>query len=156
MNIVFQTDGDVKSPLRAHDSDSGFDLFSPYEFTLKPDERATIPMGVKFEIKTPAFIKLLKFLGVPLLVEGQVRPKSGRSKAGYEVSLGTVDNQYRGGVGVTIHNYSKKKIKFAKDEKLAQIVFALVFSSSKFGLIPGEVSESTERGQKGFGSSGVK
>lgn len=156
MNIIFEKQDNIKSPSRAHDNDSGWDLFSPYKFSLKANERATIVTGVKFKIQTPILIKLLQFVGIPLVVEAQIRPKSGRSKSGYEVSLGTIDEGYRGITGITIHNYSNKKITFDKDEKLAQIVFSLVFSGKRFNLLNGKVDQETTRGNKGFGSSGVK
>lgn len=157
MKIVFEKDSEqIKSPSRAYDTDSGFDLYSPYEFTLKANERATISTGVKFQIKTPLVIRMLKFVGAPLEVEAQIRPKSGRSKAGYEVSLGTIDWSYTGATGITIHNFTNKKIKFSKDEKLAQIVFSLVFTGKRFNLQSGKVNQNTQRGSKGFGSSGVK
>lgn len=157
MKITFQKESKhIKSPARAHDSDSGWDLFSPVKFALKPGERITMPSGVRFKIHTPFLVRLMRFLGVPLLVEAQVRPKSGRSKAGVEVSLGTIDNEYTGVTGLSIHNHTNKKISFAEGEKLAQIVFCLVFAGKSFVLKEGKVDTASARGEKGFGSTGVK
>lgn len=158
MHIKAQLENlEIKKPNRAHDNDSGFDLFAPYSFKIKANERITIPLWVRFELKQPLLFKFLNILGVPLRIEAMIRPKSGRSKDGLECSIGTIDFDFRGFVSCTMHNFSKKTILIEKQEKLCQIVFMPVFAGEKFQLkIVSNIETSTERGQKGFGSSGVK
>lgn len=155
---IQRSNDDIKLPSRAHDSDSGWDLFTPYAFSLKANERITIPLWVKFEIKIPYFFKILKIFGISLSVEAMIRPKSGRSKSGIECSIGTIDQNFRGFVSCTLHNFTNKKINLKKHEKICQIVFMPVFAGKNFKLNETlkEISLKTERGANGFGSSGVK
>ena len=155
MKIVYeqnaQTSG-VASPSKGHFNDSGFDLFSPVNFELKNNERITIPMEVKFKLQVPLYLKFLNLIGIG--IEAQIRPKSGRSRDGVEVSLGTVDQDYTGIVNATICNFSGKKQKFTVNEKLCQIVFVPVFNRVK--LVEGKVIDTKTRGSNGFGSTGLR
>jgi dUTP pyrophosphatase len=144
----------ISDPQYAHKNDSGIDIYSPISFTLEPDERITINLGIKFKIQRPLIFKVLNLFGAGLGVEIQIRPKSGRSKKGIEVSLGTIDQDYRNYCGATIHNYSDKTIKIDADEKLCQAVVVPVFNKVK--LVQGEVDAKTERGLGGFGSTSLK
>lgn len=137
----------INPPSYAHELDSGMDIYSPEYFLLGPGERTTINLQVKFDIPTT-------FLGDSLGVELQVRPKSGRSKAGLEISLGTIDQGYRNFVGATIHNYSKQGVTIQENEKLCQIVVVPVFNNVT--LLKGQVNADTDRGLGGFGSTGLK
>ena len=97
-------------------------------------------------------IKFLNLFGLGLGVELQVRPKSGLSKRGIDVELGTVDEGYRGYVGATVTNNSKSTVSFKVGNKLAQLVPTLVFNDVK--LIKGKFDDKTDRGAGGFGSTG--
>lgn len=160
MKISYATEN-IRMPLqRAHDTDSGFDVFTPEAFSLEPGESKTISTGYRIRIPDPIGLKILRFVTrLPLYIEAQVRPKSGRSKADLEVSLGTIDNGYTGVFGVTIRNLRRKTWTFNRDEKIAQIVFCLVLSGKKLSLvcIPMErlLKDKTHRGDGGFGSTGV-
>lgn len=154
MKIIFEQNSfsamtNVHKPEYAHpDSDSGFDIYSPVSVRILPNERVTVDLAVKFDIPRPWWMKLLG-----LSVELQVRPKSGRSKAGIEVSLGTIDNGYRNFIGATIHNYSNEEIEIKANQKICQVVVMPVFTRVK--LIKGVVNADTKRGLGGFGSSGL-
>jgi len=154
MKIIFEQSNfarmiDIHKPEYAHpNSDSGFDIFSPQCIDLKPGERYTIDLNVKFKIPIPWWMKLLG-----MSVELHVRPKSGRSKAGLEVSFGTIDNGYRNFIGATIHNYNSDIISIQKNEKICQVVVVPVFTRVK--LIEGLVPADTARSLKGFGATGL-
>lgn len=140
----------VPFPSKAHSTDSGFDIFVPHGIPLKAGERNTINLGVKFDIKLPFWALPLRLLGFG--IEAQIRPKSGLSKRGIDVEIGTVDEPYRGFVGVTVTNTTKKTFVFEAHQKICQIVFVPVFNRVK--LVKGQVKTNTTRGAKGFGSSG--
>jgi len=157
MKILYdqKTSAYGKIPIsKAHEHDSGFDLRLPEPISLKPGERKTIDLGIKFHIadesRAHRFLRKLFNIGI----EGQIRPKSGRSRSGIDVELGTVDEQYRGWVGCTVTNTTKKTVTFLENEKICQIVFIPVFNRITMEL--GKVSEDTTRGANGFGSSGIK
>jgi dUTP pyrophosphatase len=158
MKLIYQQtqigiDNKIHAPEYAHANDSGMDIYSPTEVILKPGARVTVNLEVKFKIQSPLLFKLLNYFGVGLGVELHVRPKSGRSKSGVEISLGTIDEGYRNSCGATIHNFSNEKVVIKMNEKLCQIVAVPVFN--KTSLIYGAVDAGTERGLGGFGSTSL-
>jgi dUTP pyrophosphatase len=92
---------------------------------------------------------------LPAGFEGQVRPRSGLAlKSGITVanSPGTIDADYRGPVGVILHNFGQTPFKIARGDRIAQLVIAPVAAAEVV-----EVAEidDTARGAGGFGSTGV-
>jgi dUTP pyrophosphatase len=108
---------------------------------LQPMERALIPTGL--------------FLEIPEGYECQVRPRSGLAfKKGVTVlnAPGTIDADYRGEVGVILINLSNEEFVVEDGERIAQLVFA-EYKQAKW--IETTVLTETERGEGGFGSTGV-
>jgi dUTP pyrophosphatase len=137
-----------KLPVYGTEDSAGCDLYANIEnsITLMPLERVLVPTGV--------------YLEIPEGYEGQVRPRSGLAlKKGLTVlnSPGTIDSDYRGEVGVVIVNLSNYIQTIEPETRIAQIVFA---KYSKATLIPVLMFDSddslNERGDKGFGSTGLK
>ena len=109
---------------------------------LKPLERALIPTGL--------------FLEIPEGIECQVRPRSGLAfKKGITVlnAPGTIDADYRGEVGVILINLSNEDFVVEDGERIAQLVFA---EYKQAQWVETTVLTETERGEGGFGSTGVK
>ncbi len=109
---------------------------------LKPLERALIPTGL--------------FLEIPEGYECQVRPRSGLAfKKGITVlnAPGTIDADYRGEVGVILINLSNEEFVVEDGERIAQLVFA---EYKQAEWVETAVLTETERGEGGFGSTGVK
>lgn len=144
----------VLPPKYAKNGDSGADLAVAIAepVALAPGEGRWFPTGLCFEI--------------PKGWEGQVRPRSSTHALDLEVGLGTVDSGYRGDVRVFIRSLKPFRFEQAPNgqlfdnseiveikpgQRLAQIVFAPV-GCAAFPVVE-ELGES-ERGNKGFGSSG--
>jgi dUTP diphosphatase len=128
----YQTQGAAGVDLRANLPEGAI--------TLQPLERCLVPTGL--------------FLEFPEGYEAQVRPRSGMAiKHGITVinSPGTIDSDYRGEVKVPIVNLSDEPFTIAHSERIAQMVFAK-YEKATFEQVT-ELSE-TERGEKGFGSTG--
>lgn len=90
------------------------------------------------------------------VLEAQVRPRSGLAyKHGITVlnAPGTIDPDYRGDIGVILINHGKKDFKFDKHDRIAQLVIA-EFIKADIVEINEEDSLGTQRGTKGFGSTG--
>ena len=108
---------------------------------LKPLERTIVGTGL--------------FIELPIGFEAQVRPRSGlAAKKGITVlnAPGTIDADYRGEIGVILVNLSKEDFVIQNGERIAQLVIA------KHERAQWELSEElsdTERGEGGFGSTGV-
>jgi len=123
---------------------AGLDIRANLEevIVLKPLERILVKTGLFFEI--------------PEGYEAQVRPRSGLAlKKGITVlnSPGTIDADYRGEVGVILINLSNENFSIEDGERIAQVVFAKTEQAEWLRV---EVLTETERGEGGFGSTGVK
>lgn len=108
---------------------------------LEPGARAMVPTGLSFEI--------------PYGYEIQVRPRSGlAAKNGVTVlnSPGTIDSDYRGEVKVILINLGSEPFAIAHGDRIAQLIVAPV-EQAQFHVV--ESLSSTQRGQGGFGSTGV-
>lgn len=129
----------VSPPKYAKDGDSGADLAVAIAepVALAPGEGRWFPTGLCFEI--------------PRGWEGQVRPRSSTHALDLEVGLGTVDSGYRGDVRVFLRNVGHIPQLIYPGSRYAQIVFAPV-GRAAFPVVA-ELGAS-ERGDKGFGSSG--
>ena len=109
---------------------------------LKPMERRLIPTGLH--------------IALPAGYEAQIRPRSGLAlKKGITVlnSPGTVDADYRGEVGVLLINLSQDEFVVNDGERIAQMV---IVRHEQGAFIPVEVLDETERGEGGYGHTGVK
>jgi dUTP pyrophosphatase len=125
-------------------SDSGFDLYSTQDILIDGFGRALVPTGIRFEI--------------PEGFEIQVRSKSGLAlKQGLMVlnSPGTVDEGYTGEVQVIIFNTNKEQFKINKGMKIAQAVLSKCYPGRNVNLVKVNKVESKDRGENGFGSTGI-
>lgn len=130
----------AKIPEYAHSSDAGADIFSSEEITIHPNETKAVGTGIKLEI--------------PKGYEIQIRPRSGLSlKTGLRIanSIGTIDADYRGEVKVLLWNSGSEDYTIKIGDKIAQMLIKEV-PMIKFELI--DSLSKTERGEKGFGSTG--
>lgn len=123
---------------------AGMDLRANLDqpITIESLERAIIPTGI--------------FMELPIGVEAQVRPRSGlAAKKGITVlnAPGTIDADYRGEVGVILVNLSKDPFTIENGERIAQMVIAK-HEQGQWEEV--EELSSTDRGEGGFGSTGVK
>jgi dUTP pyrophosphatase len=127
-------------PVYQRDGDSGMDLHACIHGTLAimPGETRVVPTGIAIELVAG--------------LEGQVRGRSGHTKAGKVVRLGTIDSNYRGPIGVICANASSDYWSINPGDRIAQLVIAPV-TRVELQLADDELSE-TERGANGFGSTG--
>lgn len=135
--------------LISNPDDSGFDLRACISDNLiiPAHGRSTIPTGIACEIEDEAGY----FATPDVSVELQVRPRSGHTMRGLVAQFGTVDKGYRGEISVTVINHSSTDAQIQPFERIAQLVVVPIFK-------PDVVSVShltdTDRGSKGFGSTG--
>jgi dUTP pyrophosphatase len=137
-------DSEMELPSYAYKTDSGFDLRSTINVTLKPFERRLIPTGLKIDI--------------PENYEIQVRTKSGLAiNKGLMVlnSPGTVDQGYTGEIKVILMNLSNETHVIEKGMKIAQAVVSPVILGEWVKLVQIDKVESKDRNENGFGSTGL-
>lgn len=131
-------------PVYATEQSAGMDLKADIEepVVLKPFSRALIPTGLHIQL--------------PAGYEAQIRPRSGLAlKHGITVlnTPGTIDADYRGDIGVILINMSAETFTVNPGERIAQMVISEYVQGT---LVPVESLESSERGEDGFGHTGVK
>lgn len=132
-----------RKPVYSSPLASGADLFADIEkpICLQSLERALIPTGF--------------FVQIPDGFEAQVRPRSGlANRCGLTVlnTPGTIDADYRGEVKVILINLGKEPVTVQPSDRIAQLVIAPVVQAQWVAV---ERLEETERGEGGFGSTGV-
>ncbi len=131
-------------PAYATEQSAGMDLRANINdaVVLHPMERRLIPTGLH--------------IALPAGYEAQVRPRSGLAlKHGITVlnSPGTIDADYRGEIGVLLINLSSEDFVVNDGERIAQMVIAR-HGQADFTLV--EELDVTERGEGGYGHTGVK
>ncbi|WP_304126599.1 dUTP diphosphatase [Mogibacterium diversum] len=131
-------------PTYATDGASGMDLraFIDEPVILKPMERRLIPTGL--------------FVQIPEGYEGQVRARSGlaiKHGIGLVNSIGTIDSDYRGELKIPVINFGNESFTINNGDRIAQLVIA---SYERVAPIMVSDLDETDRGEGGFGHTGVK
>lgn len=130
------------------EGDSGYDLRAAISnpITLMSGERAVIPNGIKTQLYSSIY---------GTNVEIQIRPRSGlAAKKGITVvnAPGTVDYSYRGELMTILLNTGNEDFVINPGDRISQMVICPIYKPEVFEI--NEVNE-TDRGNNGFGSSGV-
>eukprot|EP00826_Nyctotherus_ovalis_P064649 TRINITY_DN9488_c0_g2_i3.p1 TRINITY_DN9488_c0_g2~~TRINITY_DN9488_c0_g2_i3.p1 ORF type:complete len:161 (-),score=47.21 TRINITY_DN9488_c0_g2_i3:129-611(-) len=118
---------------------AGYDLSSIEELTVPGRGKALVRTGVAFAIPRGSY--------------GRIAPRSGLAvKHSIQTGAGVIDSDYRGELHVLLFNHSDKDFKVNEGDRVAQLVIEK--------LTPVEIEvkedlEETERGDRGFGSSGA-
>ena len=133
----------VPLPKYMSHSASGMDLYAAVdgEVVLKPGERKLIPTGFK--------------MALPIGHEAQVRPRSGLAvKNGISVlnTPGTIDEDYRGEVGVILVNHGSEDFKVKRNDRIAQMVINKVEQAD---IEEVQSLSETHRSSGGFGHTGI-
>ncbi len=122
---------------------SGLDLRADVQeqIVIKPLQRVLIPTGLA--------------LAIPQGYEGQVRARSGLAlKNGIALvnAPGTIDADYRGELQVILINLSDQDFVIGRGDRIAQLVIQAVCQPA---IVEVQSLENTERGEGGFGSTGI-
>ena len=131
---AYETAGSAGADLRAYLPDG--------DVILEPGERKLIPTGL--------------FSQLPAGMEAQIRARSGLSiRHGICLinGVGTVDSDYRGEWNVALVNLGQEPFTISDGDRIAQVVFSR-YEQPDF--LQTEIIDETERGDGGFGRTGVK
>lgn len=134
-----------KNPLPEYKTigSSGLDLLASNDETIiiKPMERTLVPTGI--------------FVEIPEGYEGQVRARSGLSiKNGITLvnCVGTIDSDYRGELKIPVINLGQEAFEVNAGDRIAQLI---ITKYERINWLQVDSVEDTERGEGGFGSTGV-
>ena len=129
-------------PRKAHPDDAAFDLRSRIDIDLPVRRSVLVPAGFCMEL--------------PPGYEAQIRPRSGLALK-HDIMLtnspGTIDAGYRGEVGIIIYNGGTEVFPVKRGDRIAQMVIAKL---PEVELTAAGELTATDRGEGGFGSTGVK
>ncbi len=136
--------GHQRLPAYATAQSAGMDIRANLDepVVLRPFERKLVPTGL--------------YIALPVGFEAQVRPRSGLAlRHGITVlnTPGTIDADYRGELGVCLINLSQEDFVINDGERIAQMVIAR-HEQGEFVVV--EELDETERGEGGYGHTGVK
>jgi len=131
-------------PSRKTDGSAGFDISACIDVPIEinPSEIVKIPTGIAIK-PSEENIALLAF------------PRSGlASKYGITLanSVGVIDSDYRGEISIPLINNSEKTFIIEPQMRIAQIVIIPIIIPN---IIESDLNDDTERGKKGFGSTGL-
>ncbi|XP_004396582.1 PREDICTED: deoxyuridine 5'-triphosphate nucleotidohydrolase, mitochondrial isoform X2 [Odobenus rosmarus divergens] len=126
------------APTKGSARAAGYDLYSAYDYTLPPMEKALVKTDIQVALPSGCY--------------GRVAPRSGlAAKHFIDVGAGVIDEDYRGNVGVVLFNFGKEKFQVKKGDRIAQLICERIFYPE---IEEVQVLDDTERGSGGFGSTG--
>ena len=126
-------------PSFAYEGDAGMDLAVQGEHRIMPDERIDLPTGVAVQLPEGYYARL-------------VGRSSTLRKRGLFVFEGIIDQGYRGPLFVYVENKTRTPIVVADGSRIAQIIVQPIVQPV---LTKVDQLDDSERGAKGFGSSGL-
>lgn len=126
-------------PTRAHNNDAGYDIYAPCDFGIHSLQNTFIKLGVCVEI--------------PKGYTGLLLGRSSMNKKGIICMTGVIDSGYTGELGGMFFNTTSDAIAIHKGERICQLVILKLADIEKAEHV--EELENSERGDKGFGSTGA-
>lgn len=118
----------------------GYDLFSTEDCFLKPLERQLVSTQIAIQIPSGCY--------------GRIAPRSGLAmKQGIDIMAGVIDPDYTGEIKVLVVNLSDESQLLEQGSRIAQLILerCTITELEKVSKL-----DTTERGEKGFGSSGIR
>lgn len=131
-------DEGAKMPTRAHSTDAGLDLYAMETKVIPPRGSACFDTGVHIEL--------------PNGTVGMLKSKSGLNVKYGITSEGVIDVGYTGSIMAKLYNNTDKVYVVSKGDKITQLVIMPILTPD-IEVVDG--LDATERGDNGFGSSGV-
>ncbi|ODM89486.1 Deoxyuridine 5'-triphosphate nucleotidohydrolase [Orchesella cincta] len=127
-------------PTKAYEDSAGFDLYCVHPTVIHPG--ATVKIDTKIGVVLPPG------------TYGRIAGRSGVSLRG-----GVIDRNYYGTIGVIMYNSSKTMFRIDHKDRIGQLIVEKIVEGK--GIVverigaPGTSDDSSERGCRGFGSSGI-
>ena len=122
------------TPCHSTPGSIGYDLFTPINFTIQPQEQRTIFIDLAMTPPEGYYAQLMSKSGLAVLYE-------------LEVKAGVIDPDYTGNIGVVLKNNSRKPVECVIGEPIAQLLFIKV-ATPIFMQVPNLTQ--TQRGGDGF------
>ena len=127
----------AKIPTKTHTTDAGFDLYTDGDYVIGAGKTILISTGIA--------------MAIPRGYAGLIWDRSSMGVKGLHRHAGVIDSDYRGEIKVCIHNASGDNYEISEGDRVAQLIIQAIPS---FFLKEVDLLDGTDRGYKGFGSSG--
>jgi dUTP pyrophosphatase len=129
---------DAQIPTRATAGSAGFDIYSNGFYLIKPQVRCLLDTDIAMQLPEGWW--------------GELKPRSGlAAKHGLDVLAGVIDSDYLGEIKVSLINLGEHDVEIKKGDRIAQLIIQRYESE----WVEVEELHSTDRGNGGFGSTGV-
>lgn len=128
-----------KIPVKQTSGAACFDCFANEDVTIAGKTRKLVKLGFGLEM--------------PYCYEALIRPRSGLSKKGIDVALGTIDEDFKAEISANVINNTDEDFEVHKGDRICQIA---IRSFEKIEFLQVKELSETERGQGGFGHTGLK
>lgn len=128
----------AKVPEKKTNGSAGYDLYASENLLIPPNSQSLVSTGVQ--------------LALPFGSYGQIAARSGLSMKGIFVGAGVIDSDYRGEVKVLLRNFGDEDLNIKVSDRIAQLLVLPVLSPT---MTLSETLDSTDRGEGGFGSTGL-
>ena len=128
---------DAILPTRTHPNDAGMDLYGLEDVVLGPNQGKVARTGIAIAL-SDGFV-------------GLVADRSSLAKKGIKTAGGVIDAGYRGELQIVLWNLSNTEIRLCRGDRIAQLLILPIVTPE---IIEVTELDATQRGAKGFGSSG--
>ena len=137
---IYLLNENATAPTRGSDGAAGLDFYASEDIIILKNGKGLISTGIALEI--------------PKGYYGRLAPRSGLSwKKHTIVSAGVIDEDYRGEIKVVLFNHADEHLSIKKGDRVAQLIIEKYYKFPMH-IIHGEAEMNSNRGTKGFGSSG--
>lgn len=127
-------------PVRGTKGAAGFDLRSAYDYVVPARGKALVKTDLQIKVPTGSY--------------GRVAPRSGLAWKNFiDVGAGVIDEDYRGNLGIILFNHSDVDFEVKHGDRVAQLICERIFNPTLQQL---NKLDDTERGNGGFGSTGIQ
>lgn len=128
---------DAKPFVYTRDNDACMDIYSYGKYVIPKYSHVLVKTGIAVE--------------VPFGFEGIIRGRSGLASKGIFAHVGTIDEEYRGEVGVILYNMTGDSFTISDGMRIAQFTVKPCYH---INMLEEDELSNTRRGENGFGSSG--
>lgn len=132
---------DAKVPTRKFFGDAGHDLHACENIVVPEHSRRLVSTGIKIQIPNDCYAR--------------IAPRSGLAVNSIDVGAGVVDSTYFGTIKVLIINNSNNPFTISVGDRIAQLVLEKIYNTTFEQVNESDLNQS-ERGEGGFGSTGMK
>lgn len=140
---------DAITPTSAYTDPLGMDFYTPEDIAIPAGKSIVVNTGIQMKVPD-----LPEIFAQHFRIGSFAWSKSGLStKHNLEVGAGVIDPDYRGDICIHIYNYGEEPVYMSKGSKIAQLVPMICPVAYPVEEVE-EFGDVTERGEKGFGSSG--